>query len=522
VHHPRDRAHLALKSTAPATDNHRVNDADERSPAAPGAIRVVDDPLDRTLSILRSSQRISLDLMRHRDLASTLQSVADGALGLGFRAAVLNLVRDDGLVEVVATAGPDSLRQTLLGQVSPVAEWLQLLATCEVWGALHYLPDLDKDFPMTSWVMPESERATTPAAPAEVGEVAWQHGDSLFAAMHDEHGQLVGVISVDEPEDGRRPGRLQRALIELFSAQARVAVESARAHQRAAVALARADQQTRLFRSAFDAAPNGVGLLSARPGTEGVVLRANEALLALLGQPADRILGSTLADHLHPGERLDAPTIPATGTVDRRERRYLTAEGDVLWIAQSSSTVADEDGLDLYEVVHLVDITASKSREHTLARDALHDPLSGLANRRALHERLADLRDDEPVAVLFFDLNDFKAVNDTRGHALGDRLLVEVGRRITSCVRAGDLVARYGGDEFVVLAPGLSAEDAEQLRRRIVEAVAAPLPDDLAGVRVSTSAGVAYAGAGSATTAAALLELADHRMLTAKPSRRGR
>jgi diguanylate cyclase (GGDEF)-like protein len=173
-------------------------------------------------------------------------------------------------------------------------------------------------------------------------------------------------------------------------------------------------------------------------------------------------------------------------------------------------------------VVHLVDITASKSRERTLARDALHDPLSGLANRRALHERLQRLQDDEPVAVLFFDLNDFKTVNDTRGHALGDRLLVEVGRRISSCVRTGDLVARYGGDEFVVLGPGLAAEDAERLRERIVDAVAAPLPDELSGVRISTSAGMAYAPAGSAGTATALLELADHRMLSAKPSRRGR
>jgi diguanylate cyclase (GGDEF)-like protein/PAS domain S-box-containing protein len=499
-----------------------VSDADEGPPTAPASPRWGDDPLDRTLSILRSSQRISLELMQHHDLAATLQSVADGALGLGFRAAVLNLVREDGLVEVVATAGPDSLRQALLGQLSPIAEWLQLLASCEAWGALHYLPDIDKNFPMNTWVMPASDRAGSPAVPAEAGDLAWQHGDSLFAAMHDEHGQLVGVISVDEPEDGRRPGRLQRALIELFSAHARVAIESARAQQRAATALARADEQRRLFRSAFDAAPNGVGLLSARPGTEGVVLRANEALLSLLGHPAASILGATLADHLHPEERLDAPAVPAPGTIDRRERRYLTADGDVLWVAQSSCTVADEDGQDLYEVVHLVDITASKSREHTLVRDALRDPLSGLANRRALHDRLSELPDDEPVAVLFFDLNDFKTVNDTRGHALGDRLLVEVGRRISSCVRAGDLVARYGGDEFVVLGPGLSAEDAEQLRGRIVEAVAAPLPDDLAGVRVSTSAGLAHDGAGSAATAAALLELADHRMLTAKPSRRGR
>ena len=197
----------------------------------------------------------------------------------------------------------------------------------------------------------------------------------------------------------------------------------------------------------------------------------------------------------------------------------------MLWVAQSSSTVTDEDGLDLYEVVHLVDITASKSRERTLARDALFAARPavrpGQPARAARAPRHAPRRRTGRRAVLRP-----QRVQGRERHRWARPGRPAARRGGTPDhqlrLRAGDLAARYGGDEFVVLSPGLSAEDAEQLRRRIVEAVAAPLPDDLAGVRVSTSAGLAYAGAGSSTTAADLLELADHRMLTTKVSRRGR
>ncbi|MEU7873835.1 GGDEF domain-containing protein [Dactylosporangium sp. NPDC049140] len=94
-----------------------------------------------------------------------------------------------------------------------------------------------------------------------------------------------------------------------------------------------------------------------------------------------------------------------------------------------------------------------------LAHDAHHDPLTGLPNRRRLQQRLADSRQAEPVAVLFVDLDGFKPVNDELGHQAGDELLRQVGERLSACLRPIDVLARVGGDEFVLLLPGVGTED---------------------------------------------------------------
>jgi diguanylate cyclase (GGDEF)-like protein/PAS domain S-box-containing protein len=143
------------------------------------------------------------------------------------------------------------------------------------------------------------------------------------------------------------------------------------------------------------------------------------------------------------------------------------------------------------------DVTEQKALEEKLGRMAQYDQLTGLPNRYLLHDRLAQAcarskRDGSELAVFYLDLNDFKRINDTNGHAAGDAMLQEFARRVTATVRSTDTVARLGGDEFVILMEGsFSDAQLEQLARKIVEVIEAPFEIDGKSLRTSSSIGVA-------------------------------
>lgn len=475
----------------------------------------------RAVGMMQAAHRITADLMQLRDLGATLDAVVHGARALGFGVAVMNVVHDD-TVEVTTVAGPDTARERLLGVHEPLAVWNRLLDACEDWGALRFMPHGVRVVEeMSEWVVEEGEpiQGVGPWFPDPSGpnSEAWHPEDSLFAPMYGADGSLLAVLCVDVPLDGRRPGPLQRQLLELFASHARVAIENVQLHEAAEQSRVELEREKETFREAFDAAPTGMVMTSRRPGQEGRVLRANEALARLLGRSQAEMCNGTLAEHLHPADRDRAG--PADRTVTTAELRYVDAGGTTIWVTQSSIMVPDAKGTPEYDLVHVLDITASKSREHTLQHDAQHDTLCGLANRRGLHAHLAQASADESMAIVFCDLNEFKAVNDTWGHARGDAVLVEVARRIDACVRAGDLVARFGGDEFVVVCRDLALTQAHDLARRIENAVAAPMTTDLNGLRITASTGIAFGWPGSAEEAQALLLEADERMLTMKTTR---
>lgn len=144
----------------------------------------------------------------------------------------------------------------------------------------------------------------------------------------------------------------------------------------------------------------------------------------------------------------------------------------------SAEVIRDDDGMTLGAVVTVTDITAQRALEEQLRQAALHDPLTGLPNRALLIDRIeqalhAQRRSRIPAAVLYCDLDGFKAINDTHGHAAGDAVLVRTAEALRGAVRPGDTAARIGGDEFVVLCPGVgTAADAEDLVRRVDAALA--------------------------------------------------
>jgi diguanylate cyclase (GGDEF)-like protein len=155
---------------------------------------------------------------------------------------------------------------------------------------------------------------------------------------------------------------------------------------------------------------------------------------------------------------------------------------------------------------------------------ALTDPLTGLRNRRAFDLALARLREtDQPCALLHLDLDHFKQVNDTQGHAAGDLVLRVVARRMLSVVRVDDIIARVGGDEFVLLLPGMTDEaDLDPVARRLISVIEEPVSDGARCHRVSASIGGALGRMRTGDEAEALMAAADRALYAAKDAGRGR
>jgi diguanylate cyclase (GGDEF)-like protein/PAS domain S-box-containing protein len=206
--------------------------------------------------------------------------------------------------------------------------------------------------------------------------------------------------------------------------------------------------------------------------------------------------------------------------------------GGVKWFQSRAVPEFDERGAVEHVLVMNTDITALKRTEAELAHQAMHDPLTGLANRALFLDHLrSELarseRRSEALAVLFLDLDRFKVVNDSLGHSAGDRLLVEVSRRLQELLRGGDTVARLGGDEFVMLLPDVSgADEAVVIAKRVLRAIRQPIDVDGDEVFSTASMGIALWEASSsgdgAATAEALVRDADTAMYRAKARGRDR
>ena len=222
-------------------------------------------------------------------------------------------------------------------------------------------------------------------------------------------------------------------------------------------------------------------------------------------------------DILHPDDRErvlgEIKRTNASGERFVSEYRVLTKDGRTVWIRDESTSYA-EDGRPVHSQGYMLDITRRREAEEELRRLAWSDPLTALPNRALLVERLGEGETGSPRALLFFDLDDFKTINDSLGHLVGDGLLVELARRIQDVMREGDLVARIGGDEFAVLAEMTDHDMLEALATRLLAAVGEPLVLDGRELRLSASIGIATGEA-----AEDLLRNADLAMYDAK--RRG-
>jgi diguanylate cyclase (GGDEF)-like protein/PAS domain S-box-containing protein len=261
-------------------------------------------------------------------------------------------------------------------------------------------------------------------------------------------------------------------------------------------------------------------------GGDGRISYMSPAVEALLGGPPSDFVGRTAIELADPQDQARVRAAVAAagearnghGPVDA-DVRLRHSSGGTRWVELRISGRVDTVGVEGW-VVNIREVSDRKLFEDELRRQASTDALTGLLNRKAFSERLASavehLDPATPPAVLFVDVDDFKRVNDTLGHAAGDELLVAVAGRLTGGVRADDVVARLGGDEFALLLPTATAERLREAADRILTAVRAPVR--LSGGSIAVTASVGGALGGPDSSAAALLHRADTAMYTAKRS----
>ena len=287
-------------------------------------------------------------------------------------------------------------------------------------------------------------------------------------------------------------------------------------------------QAQEVFRHAFDEA--GIGMTLVDPS--GRIIRSNEAMARMLGYADDAALvGINVLDITHPDDRRFTEQrvrdVEAGGSEGfSTEKRLIRADGGTVWIALTVSTVTDDDGSPMFSIGQLEDITERKAFSDRLQYEAAHDAMTGLLNRASFAERVEAVLDAEAAvgrkaAVLFIDLDHFKLINDSLGHAAGDDLLITVAERLRHALRPGDLLARFGGDEFVLLCGNLVGQSAvTTIAERMIVAIAEPIIVGTDEVFVTASIGIAIASVGD--TAETLLRHADAAMYRAKNDGRAR
>ncbi|MBO8187884.1 diguanylate cyclase CdgB [Streptomyces spirodelae] len=355
------------------------------------------------LASLRQLHRVVAKLSTARSLADTLQTVADGVVeGLGFEISAVHLVQADGDLVVAAVAGSAAAESMMAGRVGPRTAWERRLSMGERWGALHFIPYTE------GWVLDDDEVPQW-HAPSPVRDTpdAWHPMDRLFAPLCASDGELLGVLSVDRPRNGRRPGAWGCEALQMYASQAAIAISNARLRsnmQRALVRLEREQQALRAseesFRQAFEYAPSGMAVAEMGGDQHGRLLRINDALCRLLGRPAAAMRRYSFSDLVHPD---DIGTLLRTSAEGgRAELRLARRDGSYVWVSLRNSVVADTADGPRYLLTHVEDIEERKRHELQLAHRASHDSLTGLPNsaelRARLGSRLCARPDDRPVA----------------------------------------------------------------------------------------------------------------------------
>jgi diguanylate cyclase (GGDEF)-like protein/PAS domain S-box-containing protein len=341
-------------------------------------------------------------------------------------------------------------------------------------------------------------------------------------------GEAVGLLLLY----GDRAGAFSErdvTMMELLS----VVLSGAMAH--AAEFEAKRDQVEALarFEATFAGALTGMMLVDL----DGTVIDPNPAIQAMLGRDRGELVGRRVSEFVHADDRRKARArflrMVEKGERSLRMQHRFIARDSVLWVDVSASAVAGSAGQQDFCIVMVQDISQQKAAEAALVsqaelneHQALHDALTGLANRTLFRDRIdqalrARRRTQTRSAVLVMDLDGFKEINDSLGHAAGDELLMELGRRLTATLRDSDTVARLGGDEFGVLLPEAAVpDDVLTAVERMREAIESPVTVQGLPLSLEASIGIALCPE-DGTDVETLVRCADGAMYHAKREKLG-
>ncbi|MEI8081114.1 MAG: PAS domain S-box protein [Actinomycetes bacterium] len=287
------------------------------------------------------------------------------------------------------------------------------------------------------------------------------------------------------------------------------------------------EESERTFHLAMEGSPQGMAIISPDLRFQQV----NPALCSMLGKDETWLLSHSVRDVIDPDDLVDdladrAALLAGDCAPNVRECRWLKSDGSPLWVVQSTGLLRDEAQLPLFYVTHVHDNTEAHRHQEWLSHRASHDSLTGLLNREELQERIGTVlatrsQFSGTPALLFCDLDYFKDVNDTYGHAVGDEVLRITAERISASLRVGDEVTRLGGDEFVVVLPEVpdltaAAYVAEKVRRSVSE----PIQISNNVITIQISVGIALAT--PTVDAHRLLRNADAALYGAKQAGRDR
>jgi diguanylate cyclase (GGDEF)-like protein/PAS domain S-box-containing protein len=476
------------------------------------------------IASLRGLLELSRLTRREPTLLESLRAVASTVSeALGFATVVINTYRPESdEYEVVVVHGNDRARDVLLGHVTKGETWTALLGDRFRTHGVYFIPEgaLEPDLAVT-WYTPQI------STPTPEDEDRWRPEDALFATLDGAGGRRFGTISVDEPASGLRPTDEQLEIFGALAAHASLAVESSRQLAALQGALAR-------NRAVIDSALDSVIAVDRHDR----LIEFNPAAEATFGYRSQDVLGRDASELLVPPEgravyRQSAARLREHGDASllgrRIETKGMRSDGSSFPMELTVTRVdgPEGDGPVFYGFAR--DISERRRSEEQLAYLAYHDALTGLPNRILVEQEL-DLalararRVDGAAALMFVDLDDFKEVNDRRGHAAGDRLLAAVAARLRGVLRDSDILARQGGDEFLVLLADLAddpASAAERVGGKLLDALREPFVVAGAEIRTGASIGISLYPAHARDTET-LLRHADAAMYKAKAAGGGR
>ncbi|MGW7426988.1 diguanylate cyclase domain-containing protein [Streptomyces sp. NPDC054813] len=469
-----------------------------------------------------------------QSLAHTLKAISDGAVrDLDYGVACFNLVRPDGDLAVVSVAGDKTAEAFMTGRVGPRAAWDTRLSMGERWGDVVFVSH------QIGWTADgDGVPAWRAGSGGDPAPGAWHYEDRLLAEVRTDTGTLMGVLSVDLPRSGLLPGPWEREALALYAREAGLALTTARLRAATERAQVRLEQQSDTLpvseaqaRRAMAHVPWPMALAQLPPGQPSRVLDVNNSLCRLLDRAPSALREFSLEDLVHPDDlatwlRASLSRNACRIRLARRDGSYVTTSVTAAPISRDGA--APHRGLDTHSTTTtrlLITFglrSADRLDSHPgLARDPLTGAVAGPALRSELHRLCATGADGHAVslALLSVGLDDFTQLNAMHGPEAGDAVLVEVVQRLTGLMtRPGDLVARVGGDEFVLLTVGRTFQQVEELEPRVRAMFAHPV--QVGGLTVQLSASVGRGWARAGMTAEQLLDTADQDMHFAKTLRK--